>query len=251
MNTSPFVKPTNAEPAARGVDTNATGQALRVYGPGGPKGPFEECAQQFAKQTGIPVVVTAGPESEWITRALGDGDLVYGGSEYMLTQTSLDHPCFLDEATRVTLYVHTSGVLVRPGNPKKIYTLEDLTAPGVKVLDVQGAAQLGMWEDAAGTATLMNGIRRNIRRWVATHADAIAQWNAHPADFDAWFTFASWHYRLLADTELAPLPPAQVVSRGTPVALTARTTQAGTARHFVAFMQSEAGRAIFQKWGWL
>ena len=251
LNLYPLLKMTSTVLLAGGLAASGLAQTLHVYGPGGPKGPFEACAEQFSKQAGIKVVVTAGPESGWMAQALQDADLVYGGAEYMLTQTSLAHPGFLDEATRVTLYARASGVLVRPGNPKKIRRLEDLAAPGVRLIDVNGAGQLGMWEDAAMTAELMNGIRRNIRLSVTSSADAVTQWKAHPEDFDAWFTFASWHDRLPEDTELAPLPATQRVNRGTPVAITARTRQPKVARQFLAFLQSEAGHAIFKKWGWL
>jgi accessory colonization factor AcfC len=251
MNFLPILKLTSPLLLAAGVVAGSAGQTLHVYGPGGPKGPFEECAQQFGKQTGIKVVVTAGPESGWMAQALQDADLVYGGAEYMLTQTGLAHPGFFDEGTRVSLYARPSGVLVRPGNPKKIRRLEDLAALGVKLIDVNGAGQLGMWEDAAKTAELMNGIRKNIRLSVTSSAEAVSQWKAHPDDFDAWFTFASWHYRLPQDTELAPIPANQLVTRGTPVVITARTQQAKAARQFLTFLQSEAGHAIVKKWGWL
>ena len=77
--------------------------------------------------------------------------MVYGGAEYMLTQTALAHPGFIDEASRTNLYARGPAVLVRPGNPLHIKRLEDLARPGVRLLDVNGAGQMGLTKDMART----------------------------------------------------------------------------------------------------
>ena len=82
-----------------------------------------------------------------------------------------------------------------------------------------------------------------------TSAEAVTFWQQAPQGVDAWITYASWQPRL-PGSQLVRLPRRQRLSRGTPVALTQRTTQAAAARQFVAFLQSEAGHAIFRKWGW-
>ncbi|MBW3127137.1 substrate-binding domain-containing protein [Hymenobacter profundi] len=167
----------------------------------------------------------------------------------MLTQTVLAHPGFLNEKTRVSLYAREAAVLVRPGNPKDLHRLQDLARPGVRLLDVNGAGQLGMTEDMARSTELIAGLQRNVARSVKTSAEAVALWQQEPLGFDAWITYASWQPRL-PGSQLVRLPRAQRVSRGTPVALTARTTQAAAAAQFVAFLQSDAGHAIFRRWGW-
>ncbi|MBT9612870.1 MAG: substrate-binding domain-containing protein [Burkholderiales bacterium] len=58
---------------------------LRVYGPGGPALAMKEAAKAFEQKTGTPVVVTAGPTSEWIEGVKTDADLIYSGSETMMT----------------------------------------------------------------------------------------------------------------------------------------------------------------------
>lgn len=43
--------------------------------------------------------------------------------------------------------------------------MSDLTIPGIKILVVEDAGQVGMWEDVAGSTEdvkLVEGIRRNI-----------------------------------------------------------------------------------------
>ena len=224
-------------------------QTLHVYGPGGPATAMKECAAAFTKQTGTPVDVTAGPEPQWLPQAQQDADLVYGGAEYMLTQTALAHPGLVDEAIRTSLYARESAVLVRPGNPLHIKRLEDLTRPGVRLLDVNGAGQMGMTEDMARTPALIANLQHNTRTSVKTSAEAVALWQQQPQGYDAWITYASWQPRL-PGSALVRLPRAQRVHRGTPIALTQRTTQAATARQFVAFLKSAEGHAIFRRNGW-
>lgn len=227
----------------------APARSLRVYGPGGPLAAMKEAAEAFGRERRVDVQVTGGPEAEWIDRAKKDADLIYGGAEYMLSQFTARHPGLVDASTREELYVRASGVLVRKGNPKKIRTLEDLARPGIRLLDVEGAGQLGMWEDMAGTAVLIDGIQKNIAVVVGNTAEGIEKWNSMP-ELDAWITFESWHYRLKDRTDLVRLPESQRVHRGTPIAVTTISREKALARDFIRWLKSPAGKAIFLKWGW-
>ena len=42
---------------------------LHVYGPGGPLGPMQECADLFSRANQVKVVVTASPEPQWFRRS--------------------------------------------------------------------------------------------------------------------------------------------------------------------------------------
>jgi accessory colonization factor AcfC len=222
---------------------------LRVYGPGGPLLPLAECGKLFAAEKKVQVRVDGGPEQRWLEMARADGDLVFDAAEYMLTDFMRRHPGFLDPATRVSLYAQPAAILVRPGNPKHIRGLEDLARPGVRLLDVVGAGQLGLWEDLAGRKGLIPALQRNIAASFANTAEAIAAWKDRP-DLDAWITFESWHHRLRADTELVRLPEAEQLLRGTPIAITARSEQRALALAFLEFARGDACHAAFRKQGW-
>lgn len=222
---------------------------LHVYGPGGPLGPMQEAAERFGAEKGVRVAVTAGPEAQWIDEAKRNADLVFGGAEYMLTQFAMKHPGLIDGATREELYVRPAGVLVRKGNPKNITRLEDLTRPGVRILDVAGAGQLGMWEDMARSAGLIAGIQKNIHAVAGNTAEAIEKWKSDQS-LDAWIIFESWHYRLKDVTDLVRLPESQRVYRGTPIAITTLSKQKQLAHEFIRFLKGDAGKEIFVKWGW-
>lgn len=227
----------------------ASARTLHVYGPGGPLAPMQEAAEHFGRERGVRVVVTGGPETQWIDRAKQDADLIFGGAEYMLSQFAMKHPGLVDGSTRAELYVRPSGVLVRKGNPKKIRTLEDLARPGIRLLDVEGAGQLGMWEDMAGSASRIDGIQKNTAAVVSNTAEGVEKWKSMP-ELDAWIIFESWHYRLKDETDLVRLPEEQRVYRGTPIAITSISREKALARDFIRWMKSAKGKEIFVKWGW-
>ena len=234
-----------------GPDRVLTAQetGLKVYGPGGPLGPMRECAEIFSRESGIAVTVTAGPEATWIDHAKQDADLIFGGAEYMLTDFILRHPGFVDETTRVSLFIRAAGILVRKGNPKKIKSLSDLTREGIRLVDVNGAGQLGLWEDMAGARGLIPGIQGNIALSVTSSAEAIQKWNSMP-ELDAWITFESWHYRLPDITDLVQLPVGHRIYRGTPIAITTISQNRDGAGQFIDFLKTEKCHEVFQKWGW-
>lgn len=231
------------------VQAQSKQDTLYVYGPGGPAAAMEECAKVFSKMHSIPVKVTAGPEAKWIGQAKQNADLVFGGAEYMLTQFKMQHPGLMDSTTRTELYKRGAGILVRPGNPKKISSLKDLTKPGVNILEITGAGQLGMWEDLAGKQNLIGGIQKNIKGAFGNTALAIDAWKSD-TQYDAIIIFASWHNRLKDVSELVKIPAEQTVYRGTPIAITTITNQKPEAQKFIQFLLSAQGHSIFKKWGW-
>jgi accessory colonization factor AcfC len=58
---------------------------LKAYGPGGPAPAMREAAKVFGAKKGNPVEITAGPTPTWKDQAMKDADLIFSGSEYMLT----------------------------------------------------------------------------------------------------------------------------------------------------------------------
>lgn len=224
-------------------------QTLQVYGPGGPLAPMKECAQLYTQRTHKEVAVTAGPEMEWFPAAQTNADIVYGGAEYMLTQFDQQHPGFLKAGSRTELYSRPIGILVRKGNPKHIQALADLGQPGVSLLDVAGAGQIGVLEDLAGRDHLIGTIQEHVAASVTNSAEAIRRWNTD-ATLDAWVTYASWQKRLPETTDLVSLAPEATLHRGTPIALTTRSQQGASAAAFLTFLHTEEAHAIFRKWGW-
>ena len=227
----------------------AQSDTLHVYGPGGPLSPIKECAQLFEAQTGIPVKVVGGPENKWLSMAERNADLIFGGAEYMLTQFDQQHQGIIEMKGRVSLYQRRAAILVRPGNPKKIKSIADLAKAGINILDVNGAGQLGLWEDIAGKKNLIARLQSNIRQSFANTALGIEAWKKDPA-FDAWVTYASWHENLKSETTMVEFSPELQIYRGTPIAPVLNSTHKIQALSFIKFLQSEPAHQVFKKWGW-
>ncbi|MHB0963010.1 MAG: substrate-binding domain-containing protein [Gemmatimonadaceae bacterium] len=226
---------------------------VRVYGPGGPAPAMREAAARFGAQQGITVIVSAGPTPVWKDQAAKDADLIYSGSEYMMTDfVRRDLPGVIDTSTIRTLYLRPSALLVRPGNPKGITSIRDLTKPGIKVLVVEGAGQVGMWEDVAGRtgdARLVGDVRRHIGAFAANSAEAKKLWNSD-SSYDAWLIWTIWQKESPASADLVRIEPEHTIYRSTGIAVTHRSALRNLAGAFADFLQSGEGRAIFQKWGW-
>lgn len=224
-------------------------EPLRVYGPGGPLTPIRACADRFTRSKGIAVKVDGGPEEAWMAKAEQDADLVFGAAEYVLTDLARRRPDLLDLGTRASLWDRPAAILVRKGNPKKIRGIEDLAREGLKLLDVTGAGQSGLWEDLAGRKGLIPAIQRNIALAPSNTAEAIAAWRMQP-ELDAWITFASWYDRLRDEADLVPFPARERIYRGTPIAVTRRSRSRDRALAFVAFLETEECHALFRAAGW-
>lgn len=232
---------------------SAAGEVLYLYGPGGPAPAIKEAAEVFGKANNIRVEVTAGPTSQWLSKAKADADLIYSGSEYMMTDFLSLMEGRLDASTVTPLYLRPSAILVRPGNPKSIRHFTDLLKPGMKVLVVQGAGQTALWEDVAGRQGNMETVRafrKNIVVHAANSAEAKKAWLEKP-EIDAWLIWNIWHVADPKISDLVSMGPDYVIYRDCGIALTEKGKQGPWARRFADFLLSPEGGRIFAKWGWI
>ncbi|MHC1728677.1 MAG: substrate-binding domain-containing protein [Syntrophobacteraceae bacterium] len=238
---------------AQSPPTEKPGLILKVYGPGGPAPAMKEAAAIFGKKMGISVEVKAGPTPQWKEQAMKDADLIFSGSEYMMTDfVQRDLPDLVDTSTIRSLYLRASAILVRPGNPKKITGVADLARPGIRILVVQGAGQLGMWEDVAGRTgdiKRVNGVRSNIGSFPPNSAEAKKLW-ANDSSFDAWLIWTIWQKESPSAADLVPTEPESTIYRSCGIGLTKRSEHQAIGRQFAEFLESKDGREIFIKWGW-
>jgi accessory colonization factor AcfC len=227
---------------------------LRAYGPGGPAPAMREAAKIFGDKKGIRVDIIAGPTPSWKEQAMKDADLVFSGSESMMTDfVRRELPGLIDASTIRTLYLRPSAILVRPGNPKQIRGVKDLARPGIKILVVEGAGQVGMWEDVAGRTgdvRLVDGVRRNIGFFAANSAEAKKLWNGD-LSYDVWLIWTIWQKESPASADLINIEKENTIYRSCGMATTNRSEKKAIAEEFSDFLQSAKGQEIFVKWGWL
>lgn len=225
---------------------------LQIYGPGGPAPAMKEAAMAFGKQHGIEVEVTAGPTPTWIGKAKANADVIFSGSETMMTDFTVAMEGRIVEQTIEPLYLRPYAILVRPGNPKHIKGFKDLMTPGVKLLVVNGAGQNGVWEDMAGRKGNMNtvrAIRNNIANFALNSATAKQAWIEHP-EIDVWLIWNIWQVANPTLADVVPIEPAYAIYRDAGVGLTVQGAAKPQAKAFVQFLRSPEGAKIFSKWGW-
>ena len=216
-------------------------KTLNVYGPGGPYEALLECASLFTQRHGIEVVVIKLLPDMLEKRLLADGDIYFGGAEFMLTDFDRQHPGVIDLATTTLLYPRRIGIIVRKGNPLGIRGVEDLSRQGVDLLEVQ-------LENMGEFLRSPNRRQGAVRRTVFTGLQGLNAWLAEP-ELDAWVTYKSWHTALGSQAEFIEIPDTQAL-RYLPIALTQRTPHRREALAFITFLQSDDARRIFTKYGW-
>lgn len=232
--------------------SSTQGDTLFVYGPGGPLPAMKEAAAVFGRLNGVTVHVTGGPTPQWIEAARSRADVIYSGSENMMTDFVGAMQGQIDERTIEPLYLRPAAILVRRGNPKRITGFRDLLKPGMRVMVVSGAGQVGMWEDIAGRTgriETVRAFRRNIAVFAPNSGEARESWQSR-SDIDAWLIWSIWW---VANRELADMVPVErnlVVYRDAGVAMTTRGRTRPVARRFTEFLRSPQGARIFYKWGW-
>lgn len=224
-----------------GASTEASSKRLRVYGPGGPHRVMEECAKLFTEKHGVNIEVIKALPHDLEQKLREDGDIYYGGAEYMLEDFHHSNPGVLDLTSREDLHPRRIGVLVRKGNPLDIKGTECLSKKGVEILDVK----LENMREFHGAST---GLSSNIRRFEYTGQQGARAWLSTPG-IDAWVTYKTWHLFLEAESDFIEIPGA-AGQRFTPIALTRHTPHRQEAIKFITFLKSEEGRLIFEKHGW-
>jgi accessory colonization factor AcfC len=145
------------------------------------------------------------------------------------------------------------AILVRKGNPKHIRRFEDLLAPGVRILVVQGAGQTGLWEDVAGRSGdigVVRAFRRNIGAFAANSGDAKERWTSDRS-LDAWLIWNIWQVANPTLADVVPVAERWRVYRDAGVARTFKGGERAAARQFTDFLASPAGARIFARWGWI
>lgn len=224
-----------------GATQNESNQILRVYGPGGPHHVIEECATLFTAKHGIKVAVIKAFPHDLEQRLLIDGDIYYGGAEYMLESFNQRNPGLLDMASADKLHPRRIGIIVRKGNPLGIGGVDDLRQDEVDLLDVK-------LENMRHFHGAQSGLSFNIRSFAFTGQQGVEAWLSTP-EIDAWVTYKSWHFALESESDFIEIP-GEPGLRYTPIALTTHTPLRQEAMAFIAFLKSDEGRQVFEMHGW-
>lgn len=225
---------------------------LFIFGPGGPYPAIHEAAEQFSQKHDMVIAVTKGPLPNWKDQAHTQADLIYSGSEDMMSLFMNVFEKELIPESIEPLYFRKSGLIVRKGNPKKIKKLEDLRQPGISIMVVNGAGLSGVWEDMLGNLKdkrIFRDIRRNITHFATNSGVAQSNWHNH-ADIDVWITWDIWQKMNADQADFIPVKKKYTVWRDCGIGITQKGKDNPWAESFYQYLQTAEAHTIFKKWGW-
>jgi molybdate transport system substrate-binding protein len=229
---------------------STTTKPIVVFAGSASQPPLEEAAKAFEEKTGTPVILHIGGSGAMLSqiRLTGQGDLYIPGS-----------PDYMDKARDFGLVTDASilaylvpAIIVAEGNPNNITGLKDLTRPGLRVgmADPDGVC-VGIYAVEILEANGMTEkVKPNVKGSVESCAKVAAMIPLNLVDVVlGWREFAFWKPEtmdavLLKDKEIPRL--AYI-----PAATLLKSNNRAGAKEFTSFLQSDAGQAIFQKWGYL
>lgn len=217
-------------------------KVLRAYGPGGPHEVLEKCAELYRQSSGVAVEVIRALPHDLARRLPEDGDIYYGGAQYMLDEFNHRNPGTLDMDTAQKLKPRRIGIVVRKGNPLDIQGVDDLSRPGVRLLDVKLENMRHFYGNPGDQL-------RNVKRLEYTGRQGVKAWLSDPG-IDAWVTYETWHAQIREDADFIEIP-GKLAVRHLPMALTIRTPHREEAMDFIRFLESEEAHQLFEDHGWL
>ena len=233
-------------------EAQAADNTLHLYGPSGASPAIREAAIVFEGMRDVHVDIVSGPAETWIDRARENADLVYSGAEFLMAEWARDEALGIDQRTITPLYLRSSIVFARPGNPHEIKEFSDLLEPGLRIMIVNPSGELGLWEDMAEKlkdVRTFRTLRRNISVFAVDSDEAVKVWKTSP-EIDVWITWDIWFTPLRDQAEMITLGEDHQVPHQCGIALTRRGMAKSVAQEFVDFLVSRHGVDIFASWGW-
>ncbi|WP_206931514.1 substrate-binding domain-containing protein [Roseococcus thiosulfatophilus] len=241
------------------ISAQARAQApapVRAFGPGGPAPAMRAAGEAFRAAQGIPVEIVSGPTPGWAGRVPAEADMVFSGAEYMMDDFVAQFRDVVDPATRTTLFLRPSAILVRRGNPRGITGLRDLLArppAEARILATGGAGQVALWEDVAGRTgdiALLRAMRERIVLVAPNTGAAQQEWRSKPDAYDVWLVWNHWQIAAPEHADLVEIEEPFRIWRSSGTVLTKIGAARAEVRRFAAFLAGPEGQRIFARFGW-
>ncbi|WP_157151870.1 extracellular solute-binding protein [Brachyspira sp. SAP_772] len=231
---------------------NILSAEIFVYGPGGPAPVIKELAKQFEDKTGEKVTVIAGPTANWIDKAKQNADIIFSGSTSMMDGFIKMLPNRLRVEDIQVLNIRRAGIIVRPNNPKNIKTFNDILKPNINVMVVDGAGQVGLYEDMAllnADKSALTKLRKNIKFYAPSSAAAVEKWNSDKT-IDALIIWSHWVYSIGLDKSQFVDLKSNVIYRSSEAAVTTTSKNKAKAQEFIKYITSKEAESVWKKYSW-
>lgn len=222
---------------------------LRVFSAGAVTTPLKEVINLFEKREGIICRLTPGKPEALLKaiREIRKGDIISCGAEYVHDEA--EDIGVLLKGTRKSLGYRRSVIVVQPGNPLHIQSLEDLCEPGIRVGTATGGCLKGVWDDICSKAGLIEHIRANI----VEHADACGTLMGliHQDKVDAVFGWNAFKNVWPETCDTVEIPRDLQVYRSTAVQVITYTQDVDVSNQLIEFLTSPEGKEIYKRFGWI
>lgn len=219
---------------------------LLVYSGAGLKKAMEEIKTVYEADHDVTIEYSYAGSAQLISQIVlaGKGDVFIVGSEtayYKLNEKGFASDTYYKVAH------HTPCIIVQPGNPKGITGLEDLAKEGITVvLGDPEANAIGETAQKIIAKTGLTGINDNVIAETAT-VNEITTLIANGQADAGIVTVDNVHNN--TDVEMISIPDEQNLDQIIPVCTLTISEHPEEAEEFVEFIASDAGKAIFEKYG--
>jgi molybdate transport system substrate-binding protein len=227
-------------------------KTLEVFAGAASKPATEEAATAFEQKTGIRVLLHFGGSGKMLAdmKLTGKGDIFFPGSSDFMELAKKEG--LVQPQTEERIIYLIPSINVPRGNPKNIHALADLARSGVTLgIGRPDTVCVGLY---AVEIMEKNKIAATARPNIKTHAEScekvaqLAALGMVDAVF-GWSVFSSWNPDKI---ETVFLKPQEIPRIGyIPIAISSQSKKPDLARQFIAFLKTDAARAIFKKWGYL
>lgn len=219
--------------------------ALLIYAGAGLKKPVQDIGSSFTNETGIPVLFNFQGSGTLLTQMdiSHKGDVfVSGGTEGYKTAQAKD----LVGEPQYLAY-HVPMIAVQKGNPKNITSIEDFAKPGLKIGlgDVKGTAIGSTGDKLFKNLGIAEDVDKNVVVRTSTINELVTAMNAGSIDA-ALLTKDQINAKTMDSIALKDVNAyVLIVAVGT----TTFSKQTENAQKFVDYTASDAGKAVFKKYG--
>lgn len=235
----------DAAPANDAGQITTEEKSLIVYSGAGLREPMDEIAQVYEEQTGTVIKYTYAGSAQLLSQMelLGEGDCYMPGAKAYLDSAA--EKGYIAESEDV-IY-HVLAFAVKPGNPKNITCLRDLTEDGVTIAigepsgNAVGKAtkkifeKAGLWEDLQDNIVVRSGTVNELLVYMNMgQADATIIWEDLLGS---------------SNVEQVDIPQEEGFIKVVPVATLSFSDKPAEAKAFADFVASDEGKAIFVKHG--
>jgi len=233
----------------------STASRLLLFAGAASKPATEEVIQLFQKRFGTSIDATFGGSGFVLSqmKLAKKGDLYFPGSSDFMEKAKKEGLVF-PETEKIVVYL-IPAINVQKGNPKKIFTLRDLTREGIRVAIANPEfVCVGAYAVEIIEKNLTPDEKERLKRNLVNYTESCEK-TANAISLKAvdavigWRVFQYWDPERI---ETIYLKPEEIPRIGyLPIAISKFTQDQTSAQKFINFLLSQEGKNIFRKYHYL